>query len=250
VKGISTGMLRIAAAAIWLLASAASSARAEDAPCSVPEGLALNDMALPESKAQLAAGKRLVVLVVGGASIGGTAAGGRSYSLPMRTEARLRAALPGKEIAVVTHAIEGGKTRLAADQMAAAIRDTGARLVVWETGSGAAVAGDDLEMFGTELDLGINNVKGANADLILMDLQYAPSIARVMNQTPYCDVIRGASEMASLPLLHRFDLMRAWNDSGELDLDAANSAERIKVARKLYDCLAAVLASGIAQALR
>ena len=250
VRGKSTGMLRIAAAVLWLLAIAIPTARADDLPCSVPDGLALNDLSLPAAKAQLATGKRLVVLVVGGASIGGIAAGGRTYSLPMRLEARLRAALPDKDIAVVTHAVEGGKTRMAADQMAAAIHDSGARLVIWETGSHAAMAGDDLEMFGTNLDSGINAVKDTHADLILMDLQYAPSIARVMNQAPYCDVIRGASEMAGVPLFHRFDLMRAWNDNGELDLDAANASERIKIARKLYDCLAGVLAAGITQALR
>ena len=249
-SGKQSSLLRIAVAAIWLLAGAVPMARADDLPCTVPDGLALTDLSLPECTAQLAAGKRLVVLVVGGASIGGTAAGGRSYSLPMRMEARLRAGLPEKDIAVVIHPVEGGKTRAAAEQMAAAIRDSGAKLVVWETGSSAAVAGEDLEMFGTNLESGINVVKDAHADLILMDLQYAPSIARVMNQTPYCDAIRGQTEMAGVALLRRFDLMHAWSDSGELDLDAASPAERLKVARKLYDCLAAVLATGIAQALR
>ena len=242
--------MRIAAAALWLLVVAASAARADDIPCSVPEGLALSDISLPESKAQLAAGKRLVVLVMGGSSIGGTAAGGRSYSMPMRLEARLKSAFPGKDIAVVVHPVEGGNTRMAVDQMAATIRDSAAKLVIWETGSSAAAAGDDLMMFSTNLEAGINEAKAAHADIILVDLQYAPSIARVMNQTPYCDAIRGAVEMASVPMLRRSDLMRTWSESGELDLDASNTAERVKVARKLYDCLAAVLASGIVGALR
>ena len=239
----------MAALAVGLV-MAVPSVRANDMPCSVPDGLAFSDISLPESKSLLASGKHLAVLVIGGASIGGMASGGRAHSLPMRLEVRLRAAFPGQDIAVVTHSIVGGNTRAAADQMAAAIRDTGAKLVVWETGSSAAVAGDDLEMFATNLESGVNAAKEAHADIILMDLQYAPSIARVMNQTPYCDAIRGAAEMAGVPMLHRFALMHAWSDSGELNLDAANAAERVKVAQKVYDCLAGVLTNGIVGAWR
>jgi hypothetical protein len=249
VNGKKTGLWRVAVAAIWLLALAATSAWADNMPCSVPEGLAFTGFSLPESRVQFESGKRLVVLVIGGASIGGTAAGGRGFSMPMRLEARLRTDLPGHDIAVTTRAIDGGNTRVAADQMAAAIHDAGARLVIWETGSSAAAAGDDLEMFGTNLEFGINAARAAKADIILMDLQYAPSIARVMNQTPYCDAIRGAAQMADAPMLRRSELMHAWSDSGDLDFDAASSAERLKVARKLYDCLAAMLAIGIAGAL-
>ena len=248
-RGNRTGGLRIIALAIWLLAFAAPAVRADELACSVPDGLAFGGFSLPRSKSQVMADKPLVVLAIGGASMGGLAAGGRAYSVPMRLETRLQEALPGHDIAVASRAIEGGAHEVA-DQMAASIRGTGASLVIWETGSRAAVAGDDPEMFGTSLESGIDAAQHAKADIILMDLQYAPSIARVMNLTRYIDVIRGAAEMEGIPLLHRFDLMHAWSDSGELDLDAENAAERVKVARKLYDCLAVTLATGIAGALR
>lgn len=238
------------AAALWLLVVVAPPAWADDIPCPIPDGIDFSGFALPQSELQIAAGKRLVVLVIGGASMSGTAAGGRAYSVPARLEARLRADLPGKDIAVVARDIAGGNTRAAADRMAASIRDAGAKLVVWETGSSAAVAGEDIEMFGTELESGINAARDAKADIIMMDLQYAPSIARVMNQGPYSDAIRGAAEMAAIPMLPRSNLMHAWSDSGDLDFDTEKPAERVKVARTLYDCLAATLATGIAGALR
>ena len=241
--------LRAVAAAIWLLATAATPGLAHDIPCTIPDGLAFGDFPLPESRAQISEGKRLVVLVVGGASITSTAAGGRAYSLPARLEARLHVDLPGQHITVVSRDIQGGDTRIAANRMAANIRETGAKLVVWATGAGAAAFGDDLEMFGTNLEFGINAAKNAKADIILMDLQYAPSIARVMNQTPYSYTIRGSAEMADIPMLPRYELMRAWSYSGELDFDTDSTTERLKVARKLYDCLAAILAGGIVGAL-
>jgi hypothetical protein len=245
-----TGTLHGTAAALWLLALAPFPARSDEIPCSIPDGLAFSGFALPQSRAQFADGKRFVVLVIGGSSMGGVAAGGKAYALPSRLEARLRVDFPDKEIAVIGRDVDKGNTRVAADQMATSIRDTDAKLVVWETGSSAAASGNDIEMFGTNLESGINAAKGAKADIIVMDLQYAPSIARVTNQVPYSDVIRGVAEMAEIPMLPRSALMRAWSDNGELDLDTDSPPERIKVARKLYDCLAGMLATGIVGALR
>lgn len=222
----------------------------EPSPCTVPEGMAFTGFSLPQSRSQIVEGKQLAVLMIGGASMGGTASGGRDHSLPGRLDARMRAAMPGVEITVASRGVAGGNARIAADHMAGNIRETGASLVIWEAGMSAAADGDDLTMFGTNLESGINAAKRAKADIILMDLQYAPSIAMVTNQVPYCDAIRRAAEMEEIPLLRRFELMRAWSESGEFKFDASAPSERMKVARKLYDCLAAILASGISEALR
>ena len=244
------GFKRAAGVAIWLLVLAGRPAWADDIPCSVHGGLSFTGFSLRESRERIVEGKRLVVLVIGGASITGNAAGGRAHSLPARLDARLHAELPGRDIAVVSRHIARGDTRAAAERMAASIRDTGASLVVWETGASAAAAGEDIEMFGIQLESGILAAKQSQADIILMDLQYAPSIARVTNQARYSDAIRGAAEMAAIPILRRSELMHAWSESGELDFDISSAPERVKVARKLYDCLAAMLATGIAGALR
>ena len=247
---LRAGSLYGSAVAIWLLGLAPSPARSDEIPCSIPDGLAFSGFALPQSRAQFADGKRIVVLVIGGSSMAGKAAGGKIYAMPARLEARLRTDFPNREIVVIGRDIDKGDTRAAADQMAASIRDTDAKLVVWETGGSAAASGNDVEMFGTNVDSGINAAKGAKADIIIMDLQYAPSIARVTNQAPYCDAIRGMAAKAEIPMLPRSALMRAWSDSGELDLDTDSPPQRVKVARKLYDCLAGMLATGIAGALR
>lgn len=246
---LRTGALHGLAAAISLLA-APLPAWSDEIPCSIPDGLTFSGFALPQSRAQFADGKPLVVLVIGGSSMGGVAAGGKAFAMPARLEARLRADFPGREIAVIGRDIDKGDARAAADQMAGSIKDSAAKLVVWETGGTAAASGNDVEMFGTNVESGINAAKGANADIIVMDLQYAPSIARVTNQVPYSDAIRGVAEMAEIPMLPRSALMRAWSDSGELDLDTDSPPERVKVARKLYDCLAGILATGIVGALR
>jgi hypothetical protein len=44
--------------------------------------------------------------------------------------------------------------------------------------------------------------------------------------------------------------MRFWSDNDFLDLDATRAEDRVKVARKLYDCMAEILTEGIVDAVR
>jgi hypothetical protein len=88
----------------------------------------------------------------------------------------------------------------------------------------------------------------AGADLILMTLQYAPSVSRLVNLPPYrMAVLRGGDD-AGVPVLDRYELMRFWSENGFLDLDATNANDRLHVSRALYDCLAEILSNAIADA--
>jgi hypothetical protein len=123
-------------------------------------------------------------------------------------------------------------------------------LVIWGPGASAAARGDDLDSFIGSVNHAIQKVQSVGADLILMTLQYAPSVARVINLPPYrMAVIRGA-EMAGVPVLDRYELMRFWSGSDFLNLDATGNQDRIQVARRLFDCMGEILAEGIVDASR
>lgn len=44
--------------------------------------------------------------------------------------------------------------------------------------------------------------------------------------------------------------MRSWHAGGLVNLDATDPAEQVAVARKVFDCMAEVLANRIADAVR
>ena len=56
--------------------------------------------------------------------------------------------------------------------------------------------------------------------------------------------------MAAVPVLDRYELMRFWSDNDFLNLDVTEAQDRIRVARKLYDCMAEVITEGIIGAVR
>ena len=242
--------MRAAALALLLFACTAMPAAAAGAPaCPAVGDLALGEIELPSSRAEIVAQKRLVVLAVGGSSTAGIAAGGNAFTLPARLQARLQAVLPGIAVSIVNKGVPGRPTQAIAADMAGAVAATGAKLVIWGAGGADAAAHGDLAGFTDSLQAGIEAAHKAGADILLIDPQYAPSIARIVDVTPYRDAMQGAADAAGVARLRRYDLMRSWSEAGDLDLDASGDGERVAVARRLYDCLADVLATGIAAAL-
>jgi hypothetical protein len=218
--------------------------------CPVPPELALTDLKLPAAKAAVAEQKRLVILVVGGAASAGTPEHGPGYTYPTRLETHLRDQLPGVEISVAMRAAARRTSHVTVDRLAVDLEESGAQLVIW--GAGAMEAGQrtDIRLLAKELDAGIEKVAAAHADLVLMDLQYAPNIARLVDLTPYRDITRSTGAEHGITVFDRYELMRTWNEDGTLNLNATDPKERLAVARRLSDCLAETLATGIAAAVR
>lgn len=243
-------MIRALACVALLAATAAAAARAEPPACPVSDEAALHDIALPHARAQVATRQRLDVLVLGGADTLGRAAQGEAFSTPARLEARLREALPGVDVHIVTHAAPRRSVSAALDDLDADLVRTAPALVVWSSGPVDAGRGTDIDDLADSLQTGIERIRAAGADIILVNLQYAPSIARIVDLEPYRDALQRIGGANEVPVLDRYGMMRAWSDSGLLDLDATEPAARVQVARMLFDCVAAALADPILAALR
>ena len=239
-------MIRLLTCAALL---AATPGHAAPAACPAPTEAALGDVTLPHAREAATSRQHLGVLVLGGAATLGIAADGDAYSIPARLEARLRDALPGIEIQVATHAGPRRSVSDALHDLDTDLARTSPSLVIWSSGSVEAGDGTDIDDLGENLQTGIERIRAAGADVVLVNLQYAPSIARIVDLEPYRDAIRRIGEANEAPVLDRYAMMRAWSDSGALDLDATEPDTRVQVARALFDCLAAALAEPIADAV-
>jgi hypothetical protein len=226
--------------AVW------SAVRAEG--CPVPDAFVIPSDALPATKEAI--GKRdLTILALGGAATLGTPAQGSEYTYPSRLKARLTEALPQVAVSMVVRAIPRQSSADLDLKLGAELNATKPALVIWGPGASAAGRGDDLESFIGGVAHAVDKIQSSRADLILMTLQYAPSVARVINLPPYRSAVIQAAEMAGVPLLDRYELMRFWSDNDLLDLDATAPETRVLVARKLYDCMAEILSKAIVEAV-
>jgi hypothetical protein len=223
----------------------AGTARAEAPSCAFPPDLALIGQKLPMLHAALDAHRPITILALGGASTAGAAARGDAYTYPARLADHLHARMPDADITVVNRGIAGRSTRARVNRMTADLDQVHPVLVIWAPGSTEAGLSEDIGPFETSLRDGVARIRAAGADLILIDLQFAPSIARVIALGRYNETIAGVAETEEVLLLRRSEIMRYWNDTGVFDLDATPPREMVATIRRLFDCLAIGLADTI-----
>lgn len=242
-------MIRAAALIVLGLASAIPAMAADRcaAPAQLTEALG------PLRNAGRAVSERqaLAILVLGSGSsiIGGTSSQTALY--PARTEAELRTLLPGISVRVTT----AGGRGIAASEMLPLLRDALRRdrpdLVVWQTGTVDAVRGVDPDTFSDTLTAGIDAASDAGADVMLVDMQFSRFGRATVNYGPYREAMEGVvagSERAWL--FPRYELMRHWADTGQIDLEQVPRSAWIAEADLLHACLGRALAAAIAQGLR
>jgi hypothetical protein len=236
---------------IAMLAASLGQGHAGSLACRVPDELALTGLRLPAAKYAVTARKALTILTIGGSSTAGVMAKGEEFTYPARLGAHLRQSLPGLAVQIVNRGQQGGSTRARVDRLAADLRQTHPDLVVWAPGSTEAGMSEDPGAFIDSLQEGAAAIRLAEADLIMIDLQWAPSIARVVNLSQYNSAIAGVAANEDIPVLHRSELMRRWNEDGTLRFDGASPpAQRLADIRLLFDCIAGTLAAGITEAVK
>ncbi len=221
----------------------------EAASCPTPDDFVIAPGDLSATKAAIER-HALTILTLGGAATLGGPADGAEFTYPARLAARLTDAIPGLAVKIVMVAIPRQPSADLEEKLDEALAAAKPALVVWGPGASAAGRGEDLDTFINEVTDTVGKIRLAGADLILMTLQYAPSVARVINLFPYRSAVIRAGDMADVPVFDRYELMRFWSDNDVLDLDATKPEERVQVARKLYDCMAEILTKGIVDAVR
>ncbi len=220
-----------------------------DLACPTPPEFALHDLDLPAARAAVR-GKRLVIMTMGGNASAGVAADGQQYTYPSRLAARLQQQLPGVDVSVVSRSALRQSASASVRHLDEDLQQTTAKLVIWGVGGIEAGVGVDPDRLAGEIGRGVSKIRAAGADVILMDLQYAPSLALVVNLAAYRETALRVADDLDVPILDRYGLMQEWSEDGTLNFDVTEPAQRIHVARQLFDCLAAALAGGIAPAVR
>jgi hypothetical protein len=239
----------IARAASCLLALVVGGGQAIAGNCPEPASFVIAETQLTAAREAVAKG-HLTILVLGDPATAGAAAHGLEFTYPARLQARLRDALPSVDVKLEVRAVEQRSGNEILSVLDAALKRDHPSLVLWGLGARAAVRGEDIDRFVNTLDKAIVRVRAAGADLILMTLQYAPSVVRLINLAPYRMAVMRTGESAGIAVFDRYEFMRAWHKSGFVNLDATGPGERVNVARRVFDCMAAALSEGIAGAVR
>jgi acyl-CoA thioesterase-1 len=237
------GRLLAAWAAAGLLV--AGPARAEPSQCEVPPELMQVHAKLPHVAERLKARQPVNIVVIGGASTKGAAAGNPDLAYPHRLQLALAESYPDLPINVVNKGVPRQSAQQMVQRFATDVMPEDPVLVIWETGIADAVRGIDVDDFATALQNGVEEIKNRAIDILLVDMQFSRSTAAVIDFERYLTTVRRVGELNDVYVFPRFQMMRYWSEQNMFNFDEVAPEERARLAAKVYDCIGRKLAKAI-----
>jgi hypothetical protein len=232
------------------LALPVSSRAASDvaAACGAPDEFITSDEALAQVSAAVSAGGPVDILAIGSATtVGAVTAAGTNTSatqgaFPWRMMEALQTAMPKVQFHLT---VRGGRGLTAEEMLPlldTALKQQHYQLVLWQTGTVEAVRALRPDGLLEVLHTGVDLVRGQGGDLVLIDPQFSRFLRANTDVDAYLGVMQQVATMPGVSLFRRFDLMRAWANDGDIDLERAPKEERDKALDQLNGCLGQALA--------
>ena len=188
-------------------------------PCDPHLELILFEYGLPHLQRSLARHRKTKIIAVGSSSIAGE---GDVIPFPPRLELLLRKRYPDRMIDIVNRGVGGQEAPEELGRFQSDVIDEEPSLVIWQVGTNAIYHRDlyDPHRVADTIGAGLSWLKELEADVILMDLQYAPALltsAKCADTKLMVSLISAAARTAEVNLFRRFALMKLWQTQDEID---------------------------------
>src|ERR1700683_1036985 len=216
--------------------------------CSAPSQLAHLDHPLLHTARRLATGEPLVVVAIGSSSTAGAGASSPAAAYPSRLAVELKKLFPGHEITVLNRGVNGEETHDMMARFASGVIAEHPQLVLWQVGTNSVLRDHPLDTHEVELRQGIEQLKAIGADVVLIDLQYAPKVLAKSETPGMVDQIALAAKDENVDVFHRFAVMRDWREVQHDSFDVFVSADGLHMNDWGYACWAKLLAAAVADA--
>lgn len=112
-----------------------------------------------------------------------------------------------------------------------------------------AVRGSDVDAFRETVRTGIDELRAAGAEIVLMNMQFSRETEAMIHFEPYLIALRQVADATETPLFRRRGIMRYWAESGLLDLRVKEDTKRRQLAVKLYDCIGRAMADFVTRGI-
>jgi acyl-CoA thioesterase I len=237
------------AAILWLFGAVSAEPLRTAPSCNAPQEMTRFAVTLPNTARVIRSGKELVILAIGSSSTQGVGASDPAHTYPARLAEELHHHWPELPLTVFNKGVGG---EIASQMLARFERDVlpyHPQLVIWQTGSNQALRSGNIKEFVATLREGISRLKGAHADIVLMDPQFAPRVlARPLHPFIVDSISAVANEM-KVGVFPRFAVMRHWISSNQYRADDIISSDGLHMNDVSYSCIARLLADSLEAAV-
>jgi hypothetical protein len=225
------------AAAAAMLAIAAD-AQASGERCGVPDSLLTPQSSMPHIASAVRRNQRIDILLVSGSPTQtGATKGMKSY--PAFFEQALHEQLPGVEIRLTVRTAPRRSAIDVLPQIPVMIEELKPALVIWQAGTVESLRGIPADEFASALGQGVALTLRGGADVVLLNMQYSPRMAAIMDTESYTQNMRRIVETLDISMFDRFEIMRHWNETGAFDL---SSTKNDGLFERIHLCVGRLLA--------
>jgi acyl-CoA thioesterase I len=226
----------------------AASPQGSRVSCNAPAELARLNYPLRHAARRLAGGEPLTIVAIGSSSTAGAGASSPAASYPSRLAEELKERFPGRDITVLNRGVNGEETQDMLARFETSVIPAHPDLVLWQIGTNSVLRDHPLKPHSVVLHEGITQLKAAGADVVLIDMQFAPRVIAKSETRGMEDQIALAAKEEGVDLFRRFALMRNWHEIQHIPFDAFVSPDALHMNDWSYACVAKLLAAGIAEA--
>jgi lysophospholipase L1-like esterase len=221
---------------------------ASPASCSAPAAFARLDHPLVRTARWLASGEPLTIVAIGSSSTAGAGASSPSANYPSRLAIELKARLPGHDVTVLNRGVNGEETDQMMARFDADVFAAHPQLVLWQVGTNSVLRDHPLQPHSVQLHQGIDELKAAGADVVLIDPQYSPQVIAMSETNDMVEQIAVTAKEKNVDLYRRFAAMRDWHEVQHLPFDTFVSPDGLHMNDWGYACWAKLMAGAIAEA--
>ena len=216
--------------------------------CPMPERFYEFEPPLAKTSKALTTGREVAIVALGGSSTLGLAAGATALAWPARLGSVLNDKFPAR-IKVVNRSVARQTAKQALERIDRDILPLKPTLVIWETGTMEAVRGADVDAFRETVRTGIDELRAAGVEVVLMNMQFSRETDAMIHFEPYLIAMRQVADANEVPLFRRRGIMRYWDESGLIDLRVKEDNKRRQLAVKLYDCIGRAMADFVTRGI-
>lgn len=244
-------MLRWAAFACFTLVLPVGSGGAAHSAmaCSAPQELTRFRVKLTNTARAVRSRNPLDIVAIGSSSTAGVGASDLAHTYPALLAEELHHRWPQIAVNVINKGVGG---ELVSQMLARFERDVlpyHPRLVIWQTGSNQLLLNSEsIEGYTEVLREGVNRLKAAQADIVLMDPQFAPRILARPMHLSVVDAISTIGNEMHVDVFQRFAVMRHWVSSGQYKMEEITSSDGLHMNDVSYACIARLLAGSLVAA--
>jgi lysophospholipase L1-like esterase len=183
-------------------------------PCSGPKSGTYLEGSLPHIGKKLAANQPVTIVAFGSSSTVGFGVTSPVFTYPNRLADQLRRKYPKADITVLNRGVSGEDTPEMMRRLQVAVLDAKPDLVIWQFGTNAVIRGDNPALTEELVTEGIDKMRAAGADVVMIDPQYVPAItARPDRATRMVVLMKQIAHLEHVGLFPRFAVMKDWHDN-------------------------------------